>query len=106
MVTDWTEKLNENGSAEQNGWSGEAGALELSGDNKSGSGMDGLSGSRNRLKQQCFTSMETQQTQIKQVEGGILLTESCTDGEAIVAAETDEFYGCGMVTVDAMAKTC
>ena len=22
-----------------------------------------------------------------------MLTESCTDGEAIVAAETDEFYG-------------
>lgn len=27
-----------------------------------------------------------------QVEGGILITESCTEGEAIVAAETDEFY--------------
>ena len=27
------------------------------------------------------------------VEGGIVLTESCTDGEAVVAAETDEFYG-------------
>ena len=26
------------------------------------------------------------------VEGGIALTESCTDGEAVVAAETDEFY--------------
>ena len=36
--------------------------------------------------------METQQTFIQQVEPGILLTESCTDGEAVVAAETDEFY--------------
>ena len=39
--------------------------------------------------------METQQTQIYHVEGGILLTESCTEGEAVVAAETDEFYAAG-----------
>ena len=30
---------------------------------------------------------------IYQVEGGILLTESCTEAEAVVAAETEEFYG-------------
>ena len=44
----------------------------------------------------CLTTMETQQTQIYHVEGGILLTESCTDGEAVVAAETDEFYAAGL----------
>jgi len=27
-----------------------------------------------------------------QADGGIVLTESCTEGEAVVAAETDEFY--------------
>ena len=37
--------------------------------------------------------METQQTQIRYLDGGIVLTESCTEGEAIVAAETEEFYG-------------
>ena len=34
----------------------------------------------------------TVKTQIvKNIDGGILVTESCTDGEAVVAAETDEF---------------
>ena len=44
------------------------------------------------IQQNGLYSLETQQTQIYHIEGGIELTESCTDGEAIVAAETDEFY--------------
>lgn len=36
--------------------------------------------------------LETEKTLHKDLEGAILITESWTDGEAIVAAETDEFY--------------
>lgn len=90
MVTDWTEKLKDEafnsyfdgGNSFQQQ---QMQQLATSPDEKQRSQM-----SSSRLH--CLTSMETQQTFLQQVEGGILLTESCTDGEAIVAAETDEFY--------------
>ena len=47
---------------------------------------------RNNSGNAVLETQMTVKTQIvKNIDGGILVTESCTDGEAVVAAETDEF---------------
>ena len=77
VVTDWTEKIKDEISQNQ---------LVTT------TSPDDMLRTTSRL--QCHTELETQQTYIaNHIEGGILHTESCTEGEAIVAAETDEFYG-------------